>query len=33
MFGDVGDKTSAAIGEEKGIRGSDRKSVRSCVGS
>ena len=31
MFGDVGDKISAPIGEEKGIRGSDRKFVRGCV--
>lgn len=32
MFGDVGNRMSAPIGEEKGIRGNDRKSVRGCAG-
>ena len=32
MSGDVGERISAPIGEEKGIRGTDRKSVRNCAG-
>ena len=32
MFGDVGNRISAPIGEEKGMRGADAKSVRSRAG-
>ena len=33
MLGDVGERISAPVGEEKGIRGTGRNSVRNCAGS